>query len=317
MSSTPEQLAGVADIDCTGMQALVTGSTSGIGRATAIALGRLGADVIVHGRDAAAGADVVDTVTAYGADAQFIAADFADVNAVRELATTVRSATDGIDLLFNNAGGVFRDGRLTDCNIEYTFHINHIAPYLLTIELLDHLKTDARIVTTASAAHQGASLDIGRTRSVDDHSAFWAYNHSKLANILFTTELAKRLDASEHTATTVCVHPGAIPGSGFTRFLPGPLPRIVQSLEALPGVTSVNDGAAELLFAGISPQATDYSGQYFASQQLKEPSSDAQDDAAARRLWKESADILDIAQPLDNLSDNQEYSPGVDINVTE
>ena len=317
MTSTPEQLAGVADVDCTGMQALVTGSTSGIGRATAIALGRLGADVIVHGRDASAGADVVDTITAYGADTQFIAADFADVEAVRELAATVRSTTDGIDLLYNNAGGVFRDGQLTSCDVEYTFHINHLAPYLLTTELLDYLNTDARVVTTASAAHQGASLDIDRTRSVDNHSAFWAYNHSKLANILFTTELAQRLDTSDHTATAVCVHPGAIPGSGFTRFLPGPLPRIVQSLEALPGVTSVNDGAAELLFAGISSQTTDYSGKYLAGQRLKEPSSDARDDAAARRLWQESANILDITEPLNNLPDNKKTRPGVDINVTE
>lgn len=316
MTSTPEQLAGVADIDCTGMQALVTGSTSGIGRAAAIALGRLGADVIVHGRDATAGADVVDTVTAYGADAEFIAADFADVSAVREFAATVQSTTDGIDLLYNNAGGVFRDGRLTDCGVEYTFHVNHLAPYLLTTELLDHLNTDVRIVTTASAAHQGASLDINRTRTVDDHSAFWAYNHSKLANILFTTELAKRVDASEYTATAVCVHPGAIPGSGFTRFLPGPLPRIIQSLEAVPGVTTVNDGAAELLFAGISSQTTDYSGQYLASQQLKKPSSDARDEASARRLWQESASILDITEPFNNLPDNQQSNSGVDIDVT-
>jgi len=316
MTSTPEQLAGVADIDCTGMQALVTGSTSGIGRAAAIALGRLGADVIVHGRDATAGADVVDTVTAYGADAEFIAADFADVSAVQELAATVQSTTDGIDLLYNNAGGVFRDGQLTDCGVEYTFHVNHLAPYLLTTELLDHLNTDARVVTTASAAHQGASLDINRTRTVDDHSAFWAYNHSKLANILFTTELAKRVDASKYTATAVCVHPGAIPGSGFTRFLPGPLPRIIQSLEAVPGVTTVNDGAAELLFAGISSQATDYSGQYLASQQLKKPSSDARDKASARQLWQESASILDITEPLNNLPDNQQSNSGVDIDVT-
>jgi hypothetical protein len=298
MSSLPEQLAGVADVDCTGKQALVTGSTSGIGRATALALGRLGADVVVHGRDVEAGRSVVEELTGMGVEAEFVAADFADIESVRELAATVREGTDGLDLLFNNAGGLFREGRLTDAGIEYTFHVNHLSPYLLTVELLDHLRDDARVVTTASAAHQGATLDLDGIRSVGNYSGMGAYSRSKLANVLFAAELSRRLEAAGRPVTSNSVHPGAIPGSGFSRFLPGLLPRLVRALELLPGVTTVADGAAELLFVGLSPRTAEVSGRYFAGQQPTSPSAAARDTVAARRLWERSAALLDIEEPL-------------------
>jgi NAD(P)-dependent dehydrogenase (short-subunit alcohol dehydrogenase family) len=298
MSEPPEVIAGVADVDCTGMRALVTGSTSGIGRAAALALGRLGADVIVHGRDEAAGAAVVDDLAAAGADATFVAADFADVASVRDLAATVRAETDGLDLLCHNAGGLFREGRLTDLGVERTFHVNHLAPFLLTADLLDHLRAGARVVTTASAAHKGASLDLDRVRRVDSHSGTWAYGHSKLANVLFGAELARRLDADGRDITSNSFHPGAIPGSGFSRFLPGPLPRLVGALDAVPGVTSVDEGAAELLFVAVSPRTADVSGRYFSGQQPTLPSAAARDTDAARRLWTASADVLGIDEPL-------------------
>jgi hypothetical protein len=298
MSSLPEELAGVADVDCTGKQALITGSTSGIGRATALALGRLGADVTVHGRDAEAGRSVVEELTAMGVEAEFVTADFADVESVRRLAATVREGTEGLDLLFNNAGGLFREGRLTDAGVEYSFHVNHLSPYLLTAELLEHLEEDARVVTTASAAHQGATLDLDGVRSVGNHSGMGAYSRSKLANVLFAAELARRLEAAGRQVTSNSVHPGAIPGSGFSRFLPGPLPRLMQGLERLPGVTTVADGAAELLFVGLSPRTADVSGRYFAGQQPTTPSPAARDTVAARRLWERSASLLGVDEPL-------------------
>ncbi|WP_254838007.1 SDR family NAD(P)-dependent oxidoreductase [Natronomonas marina] len=300
MSESPEALAGVADVDCRGKQALVTGSTSGIGRAAALALGQLGADVVVHGRDPAAGDAVVDELEGIGVDGTFIAADFADVGAVRDLAAGVRAETDGLDLLVNNAGGFFREGRLTDLGVEYTFHVNHLSPYLLTADLLDHLRAGARVVTTASGAHQGASLDLEGVRDVDDYSATRAYARSKLANVLFASELARRLDAADRDVTSNSLHPGAIPGSGFSRFLPGPLPRLVQVLEAVPGVTTVADGAAELLFAAVSPRTADVSGRYFSNRQPTTPSSAARDPEAARRLWEFSADVLDVEEPLES-----------------
>jgi NAD(P)-dependent dehydrogenase (short-subunit alcohol dehydrogenase family) len=298
MSELPERIAGVSDVDCTGLQALVTGSTSGIGRAAALALGRLGADVVVHGRDPEAGTAVVEELTQTGADATFVQADFADVDAVRDLAAAVREETDGLDLLVNNAGGLFRDGRLTDAGIEYTFHVNHLSPYLLTADLLDHLTEGARVVTTASGAHKGASLNLERVQGSDPYTGFTAYSHSKLANVIFARELASRLDAAGREVTSNSIHPGAIPGSGFARFLPGPLPSLFQRLEALPGVTSVADGAAEILFVGVSPRTAEVSGRYFSGQQARTPSAAARDGAAARRLWTESAEMLDIEEPL-------------------
>ena len=294
----PAEQAGVADIDCAGQTALVTGSTSGIGRETALALGRLGADVMVHGRDAEAARAVVDDLTAMGVEATFETADFADVSAVRSLATAVDDWVDDLDILVNNAGGLFRDGRLTDIGVEYTFHVNHLAPYLLTAELLPTLADDARIVTTASAAHRGASLDLDAVDSVADYSSFSAYQRSKLANIQFAFELARRLEQSEHGITSNTFHPGAIPGSGFTRFLPGPLSDLASLAGGLPFVPTPADGAATAVYLAVSPRVASVSGRYFADCEPTQPSAAARDRAAARQLFERSAALLDIPAPL-------------------
>lgn len=298
MTRSPEALAGVADVDCTGAQALVTGSTSGIGRETALALGRLGAEVIVHGRDQAAGTAVVEAFETLQGDAQFVEADFAEVESVRSLAETVRSELDELDLLFHNAGGLFREGKRTEIGVEYTFHVNHLSPYLLTAELLDHLAEGCRIVTTASAAHQNGTLDLDSVTNVDSYSSMGAYSRSKLANVLFAAELAERLDAAGRNVTSNSLHPGAIPGSGFTRFLPGPVTSLVQLLDVLPFVTSVRDGAAELLYVGLSEETAAVSGQYFGSQQQKTAATQARDPEVQKTLFERSASLLEITEPL-------------------
>ncbi len=295
MDREPERIAGVTDVDLSGRRALVTGSTSGIGRETALALARLGADVVVHGRDPEAGAEVVDELEAAGADARFVRADFADVDAVRDLAATVREGGE-LDLLFNNAGGLFRDPEVTDLGVEYTFHVNHLAPYLLTAELLDSLAPDGRVVTTSSAAHRNGDLDLDRV--TEPTSGFGAYGRSKLANVLFAAELARRLTAAGRSITSNSVHPGAIPGSGFNRFLPGPLSSLTRGLSMVPGVPDVEDGAAELLFVGVSPRTADVTGRYFASRSVGTPSRLARDHDLARELWERSADLLGIETPL-------------------
>lgn len=298
MKHPPEKRAGVAETDLTGTTALVTGSTSGIGRAAALALGRLGADVFVHGRDQRAGAELVDELTAVGATGQFVPADFADVDAVYDLAQVVTEETGSLDLLVNNAGGLFREARLTDIGVEYTFHVNHLSPYLLTAELLDHLAPDARVVTTASEAHRGVTLDLDAVRSTDGYSGWGAYQRSKLANVQFAFELAQRLSKRGSTVTSNALHPGAIPGSGFTRFLPTSLAQGAKLLDSVPGVTSVNDGAAALVYLAVSERLDGVSGRYFSKQQRAEPSRAARDTDAQQRLWERSAALLDVDEPL-------------------
>lgn len=298
MSTPPEALASVAHVDCTGLTALVTGSTNGIGRAAAQALGRLGATVVVHGRDREAGESLVRSMRADGAEATFVAADFTDPAEVRTLAEAVRTRTDGLDLLLNNAGGLFRKGRRVGPGIERTFHVNHLAPYLLTAELLDHLREDARIVTTASDAHRGAELDLERVQTVDGYSGMGAYAHSKLANVLFASELARRLENAGHPVGSNSVHPGFVPGSGFGRFLPGPLSWLFRTLGVVPGTSSVADGAAELLQVAVAPETADVSGRYFSGQSPTTPSEAARDGDAAAHLWRRSAEMLGVEVPL-------------------
>lgn len=296
MSTRPEVLASVSDVDCTGMVALVTGSTNGIGRAAAQALGRLGATVLVHGRDREAGETVVRSIEEDGCAATFVAADFSDPEEVRALAEDVRARTDGLDLLLNNAGGLFREGRLVGSGLERTFQVNHLAPYLLTAELLDHLREGARIVTTASDAHRGAQLDLDRVHTVD--SGMGAYAHSKLANVLFASELARRLDDAGRPVVSNSVHPGFVPGSQFGRFLPGPFAGLFRMIGMVPGTSSVADGAAELLHVAIAPGTADVSGRYFSGQSPVTPTEAARDPDAAERLWVRSAELLGIEVPL-------------------
>ena len=302
MTEFPEDVAGVGDERIVGSTALVTGSTSGIGRETALALGRLGAHVIVHGRDAEAGRAVVDAVedAVNEGTAEFVRADFADPADVSRLADRTRTAAgdDGLDLLINNAGGYFREARLTELGVEYTFHVNHLSPYQLTAELLADLAEDARVVTTASEAHRGGQIDLDEVTSVDDFSSWRAYQRSKLANVQFAAELGRRLREHDRAVTSNSFHPGAIPGSGFLRHLPGPLAKAATGLGRLPFVTTPADGAATAVYLAVSDEVADTSGRYFADLRETEPTTEARDPAARRRLWEASADFLGVDEPL-------------------
>ncbi|MFB6270134.1 MAG: SDR family NAD(P)-dependent oxidoreductase, partial [Halobacterium sp.] len=133
----PEVAASVNDRDCSETTALVTGATSGVGREVALALGRLGADVYVHGRDRERGEEVASRLRGLGAESRFFRADFLDLAQVRNLAERVAGRVDDLDVLVNNAGAHFDAGGLTDAGVERTFHANHLAPFLLTDRLLD------------------------------------------------------------------------------------------------------------------------------------------------------------------------------------
>lgn len=296
----PEMKAGVTDVDLSDTQVLVTGSTNGLGRQAALALGRLGADVIVHGRDEQAGQSAVEALEAVGSDAQFMAADFASTEAVDELAAEVESAVDELDVLCNNAGGLFEDTATTDLGVERTFHINHLSPFQLTTRLLeaDALAPDARIVTTASIGHRLTSMNLDRLIDMTNFSPWAAYCRSKLANLRFSNELARRLEARGSDVTSNALHPGIIPSTEFSW---GPIPGVEQFgslLEEFPLADSPEDGAATIVYLAASDEVAGVSGKYFARCRERKPAPNARDEEEMRALWERSASLLGIDEPL-------------------
>lgn len=302
----PESAVGLGGTDLSGRTVLVTGSTSGVGREAALALGRMGAEVLVHGRDERRGRQVVEEIAATAADgAAFFAADYADLQSVREFAEAVADHTDELDVLANNAGGYFPDGGTTAQGVEYTFGVNHLAPFVLTADLLPLVEAaGGRVVTTSSVAHRQGSMDFEALARPTTGTGWSAYGRSKLANVLFTRELARRLDAADSDVTANCFHPGAIPGSGFVRNAPFPVPLLSTALDSLPSaltrpfVDTPVDGAGELVYLAASRDVDGVSGEYFSNQRRRTPSRAARDDGTARRLWAESEALAGVEYGL-------------------
>jgi NAD(P)-dependent dehydrogenase (short-subunit alcohol dehydrogenase family) len=212
-------------------------------------------------------------------------ADLSSIAATRKLAADIAAAEGRIDLLINNAGALFNHRQVSIDGLEMTFAVNHMAYFVLTEGLLERLKSTpgARIVSTASAAHQRARLDFDDLQSTRGYAGFSVYGKSKLANILFTRELAKRLKGSGVTAN--CLHPGFV----ATRFgdQSGGLVQALMPLAKLMAVTP-EQGADTILYLSTSPEADTTSGLYFYKRKPIAPSREGQDDAAAARLWAES-----------------------------
>ncbi|MFD1645168.1 SDR family NAD(P)-dependent oxidoreductase [Haloarchaeobius litoreus] len=293
----PEAIAGVEHVDLTGRTVLVTGATSGVGRETALALARLGARVLVHGRDRMAGRAVATELDDLGADSVFFRADFANTESPVDLADAVAEHTDELDVLVNNAGAYVDDPTLAD-GVELTFRVNHLAPFALTRTLSDAgtFAGDARVVTVSSAVHPRADAsDLTReaVTSVDDYDGLQAYARSKLANVLFTRELARR----ESDLLANCCHPGLVPGSGLWRDASFPIRAGVRLLAALPDplLERVADSSRSAAATSVFLAAGEYdeSGAYFSDCEPTTPSPAARDDELARRLWKLTEDLLE------------------------
>lgn len=297
-SEFPERQAGVSTVDLSGQTVLVTGSTSGIGRVAAVALGRMGAQVLVHGRDRERGEAVVSAISDTAGTARLFRANFADPEAVTALATEIRDEIGTVDVLCNNAGGFFRDRDPTSLGVDPAFHSNHLAHFQLTTALLDTLPPDGRIVTTASVAHRAGTLDIDRLFDLSGLSPVGAYCRSKLANIQFTRELAKRLRRTDRGVTANAFHPGIVPGSGFGRALPEPVSALFDLFSVAPTAETVEDGAATLVYLATAPAVADTTGAYFARCREIRPARPARDADAARALWEHSVDLLDMEDPL-------------------
>jgi NAD(P)-dependent dehydrogenase (short-subunit alcohol dehydrogenase family) len=271
-----------------GKRVVITGATGGIGLAAAEALAARGAAVAIVARSPDRARLAVERIAAGGGTTvDVLDADLASQASVRRLATEVLDRYPAVDVLINNAGAVNTSRHVTEDGIELTWAVNHLAPFLLTTLLLERLRESApaRVITTTSDAHRPARIpfeDLGAERAYR-LQGFTRYAETKLANILFTAELARRLAGSDVTAN--CVHPGLV-ATGFNKNN-GLLMRIGMTL-VRPLARSPARGADTVVWLADAPDIPGESGGYFVDRRLVTPSPAAQDVDAARRLWEVS-----------------------------
>jgi len=267
---------------------LLTGATRGIGRAAAIELASQGAEVALVGRDPERVGEVAEQARAAGGGAPVHehVADLTLMAEVRALAEEVRASYERIDVLANNAGALFASRKETSEGLERTFALNHLAPFLLTNLLLDRL-AGGRVVTTASDAHEQGQLDLTDLQSQSSYRAMRVYGTSKLCNILFTRELAKR--APELRAN--CFHPGVV-RTGFGKNENG-IWKILTTV-AGPFLRSPERGARSLVSLALSEQAAGLTGEYVQDEKVLAPSAQAQDEVLAEQLWQQSARLVGL-----------------------
>jgi retinol dehydrogenase 12 len=272
-----------------GKTVVITGASSGIGRAAAIELAQQGASVVPIGRDAKRTESVARKV-----GAEPIQADFSSLDDVRRVAGLLMQRRQRIDVLVNNAGLFTGRRTITADGLELTMAVNHFAPFLLTNLLLDRLRASApaRVVTTASDAHRGGLLDVTDLTLARKWSAWSAYGTSKLANILFTRALARRLDGTGVVAN--CLHPGVI-RTGLARGAP----LVFRLGWRAAGVffRSPSSGASTIVYLASAPEAAGVSGNYFENSRPATPSVQAQDDELAEELWEASARLVGPLAP--------------------
>lgn len=268
-----------------GKRVLITGATNGIGLAAAEELARRGARLALVARsDDKATAAVERIRAAGGGDVDVLKADLSSQQSIRGLAVEALERYARIEILVNNAGAIFEKRQVSEDGIELTWALNHVAPFLLTELLLDRIKESApaRIITTTSDAHKGAQIpwdDIDAERSWGSRG-FTRYGQTKLANILFTAELARRLEGTGVTAN--CFHPGLV-ATGFNRNNSG-LMRVAMTV-AKPFSRSPEKGAETLVWLADSEEAGAENGGYFVDCKRAQPEPPARDMESARRLW--------------------------------
>jgi len=273
---------------------VITGATSGLGRIAATRLAQMGARLVLVARDRTRADDTLAALRNAG-PGQAHSAYFADMSAIAEVKRVggeIAAAEPRIDVLINNAGSIFGSRRVTGDRLERTFATNHMGYFVLTHMLLDRLKAaaPARVVSTASGAHFGHRLDFDDLQMTRGYRARVAYGRSKLANILFTRELARRLDGTG--VTTNCLHPGFVTTGLGQRdnWVFGAVMRIAMLFAGRP-----EPGAATIVYLASDPAVGGVSGEYFHDCRPARPSQEARDDDAARRLWAESERIANLS----------------------
>jgi NAD(P)-dependent dehydrogenase (short-subunit alcohol dehydrogenase family) len=280
-----------------GKVVVITGGNAGIGKEAAVGLARQGATVLITARDTGRGAAALDEIRERSGrtddSIDVMALDLASFASIRSFADALLDRTDRIDVLLNNAGLVLRERRETTEGFETTFGVNHLGHFLLTDLLLDRLRATpgARVVNVSSHAHKQArhGLDFDDLQSTRRYRGFAVYSKSKLANILFTRELARRLDGTGVTANAL--HPGFV-ASSFGR--DGDTGRLgdLAMVFTRPFAINAAQGALTSVHLASSPDVDSISGEYWYKCALSTPSRAAQDDDAARRLWTVSEQLV-------------------------
>ena len=267
---------------------VITGGTSGIGEVAAKALAEMGARIVLIARNKSrAEATLARLRRSDPSIAHSVyLADLTRLAEMKRVAAEIAKREPPIDILINNAGALFATRRLTDDGLEYTFALNHMSYFVVTEGLRERLLASgaARIINTASAAHQGATLDFDDLQSAKGFRAMRVYGRSKLCNILFTRQLARSLQGSGVTAN--CLHPGFV-ATRFADESGGLISRIVWLAKSF--AISPTQGAQTIIYLASSPDVTNVSGKYFFKCRPTTPSAPALDDRAALALWERSA----------------------------
>jgi NAD(P)-dependent dehydrogenase (short-subunit alcohol dehydrogenase family) len=274
---------------------LITGGTNGIGKATALALARMGATVIIVGRNAAKTVQVADEIkTATGSKSvDTLIGDLSSQAEIRRVAAEFKNKYNQLHVLLNNAGGIFFERQTTVDGYEMTFALNHLAYFLLTNLLLDTVKASApaRIVNVSSGAHPSGKVDFDNLQNERGYGAMSAYSNSKLENILFTIELAQRLEGMGVTVN--CLHPGFV-ATGFGTNNGGLLGKLFGAISPLFG-RSPEKGAETSIYLASSPDVEKITGKYFVDSKIATPASQANDREVAHKLWAVSAQLVKLS----------------------
>jgi retinol dehydrogenase-14 len=284
-----------------GKVCLITGAISGIGKATAVGLATMGASVVMVGRDRGRGEAAMAEIKedSGNASVDLMLADLSSQEQIRRLAEEFEEAYPRLDVLINNAG-LFRSKRVTTADgLETTFAVNHLAHFLLTNLLLDALKVGApsRIVNVASGEQRNGTIDFDDLQGKKGYKGSKAYSQSKLATVLFTYELARRLEGTGVSAN--CLHPGVV-GTNLGSGVSGVFGFTVRALTPL--MKSPEKGAETSIYLASSPEVEGMSGGYFVKKAEARSSDASHDERIARRLWEVSAELTNLPktrnQPL-------------------
>ena len=280
--------------DMTGRVCVVTGATRGIGRATAERLAQLGATLVLVCRRLEDGESVAREIASAhgGRPALVVPADLSSQRSIRDAAELIRTAHRRVHVLVNNAGVIPRERETTVDGLEMQFAVNHLAYFLLTNLLLDQLIDGApsRVVNVSSGAHQGGRLDFGDLQSERRYDPVRVYGRTKLANVLFTYELARRLGATGVTAN--CLHPGVVATKLMADYMNVPL---VGGAIARTFGASVDKGAETSVYLAASREVEGVTGRYFVGQRETRSSPASYDVSLQQRLWEESARLTALA----------------------